>query len=79
MNILEISLITIFVISVIVWLYNWSQACLFLKEPNALSLFMWPSMFFSEKFIPEGEKYRKKALIFFYIQLFPVVIYMAIN
>lgn len=79
MNILEITLIAAFIFSVIAWLYNWLQACSFLKEPGALSFYMWPSVFFPEKFKPEGEKYRKKALIFLYLQAFPVIIYMTFN
>ena len=74
MNILTATLIVIFVISAIAWLFNWSQACSFLKEPKALSFYFWPNVFFSEKFKPEGNKYRKKALVFLLLQAIPLII-----
>ena len=46
----------ILIISIIAWLFTWSQACSFLKEPKALAFFFWPNVFFSLKFKSEGEK-----------------------
>ena len=79
MEILAVSLIIIFIVSVIAWLFNWSQACSFLKEPKALSFFFWPNVFLSEKFKPEGEEYRKKALIYLFLQILILTIFMLIN
>ena len=79
MEILSTILIIVFIVSVIAWLFNWSQACSFLKEPNALSFFFWPNVFFSEKFKPEGEEYRKKSLNYLFLQILTLTILMVIN
>ena len=79
MEILTALLIIIFIVSVVAWLFNWSQACSFLKEPKALSFFFWPNVFSSEKFKPEGEEYRKKSLIYLFLQILILTIFMLIN
>ena len=79
MEILSGILVLIFIASVIAWLFNWSQACSFLKEPKAFSFFFWPIVFNAEMFKPEGEKYRKKSLIYLALQLLPLIIFAIIN
>ena len=79
MEILYTISIIVFIVSVAAWLFNWLKACSFLKEPNALSFLFWPNVFFSEKFKPEGEEYRKKALNYLFIQIFTLTILMVVN
>ena len=79
MDIITVILIIVFIVSAISWYFNWSQACSFLKEPKALSFYFWPNVFFSEKFKPEGEEYRKKSLIYLFLQILPLIILMVIN
>ena len=79
METLSIILVIIFIISVIAWLFNWSQTCSFLKEPNALVFYLWTTVFFPEKFKPEGEKYRKKTLIFLLLQFSAIIVFFIIN
>lgn len=79
MEILSSITLVIFIVSVIGWLFTWSKACSFLKEPTALSFFFWPNIFLAEKFKAEGEGYRKKSLIFLFAQLLALTILMVVN
>ena len=69
----------IYAISVIAWLFNWSQAVSFLKEPKALSFYIWPIVFFSEKFKPEGNSYRKKTVNYLLLQLLLLIIIFIVS
>ena len=79
MEILSTILTVVFVVSAVAWLFNWLHACSFLKEPMALSFLYWPNVFFSEKFKPEGEEYRIKALNYLFVQMLALTILMVIN
>jgi len=79
MEILSIILLGIYVFGVIAWLINWSHACSFLKEPQALCFFLWPKAFFPDQFKPEGNRYRKKSLIYLLVQAIPIIIFIKIQ
>jgi len=79
MEIVLIITAIIYAFSVIAWLFNWSQACSFLKEPKALSFFIWPIAFIPEKFKPEGNNYRKKTVNYLLLQLLTIIIIFIVS
>jgi len=54
-----------YAVGIALWFYYWWQACSYLKENNGLAFFNWLYLFLPDKFKPEGNKYRIKALILF--------------
>ena len=66
-------------IGIVGWLYNWWQACAFLKVKKARSFYFWFNVFFQEKFLEEGQGYRKKALIYLLVQIIPLIILILLS